>query len=305
MPCSERRLKMKNKKLEGENIFCVVVIGLIALLCIAPVFIALSVSLSEETDIVKNGYCIIPREFSFETYKFLLSERGSTLFRSYGVTLLTVVLGTGYTMFITTCYAYAVAQKKEIFPFANTLSFFAWFTTVFGGGVLPWYILCTKYYGLHNNLPALFIPYGMNVFNMFILRNNFKSIPAEILESAKIDGARNGQIFIHIALPLAKVGLVTVGLFTILMYWNDFHLPLYLITSSKLSTIQKFLYNMMSNITALLSGAATNAASEHMTVPANTARMGVTVLTVLPIAIVFPFTQKYFVKGITIGAVKG
>lgn len=296
---------MKNRKLDGENVFCVVVIGFIALLCVAPIIIALSVSLSNETDIVKNGYCIFPREFSLDTYKFLLSERGSMLFRSYGITLLTVAFGTVYTMFITTCYAYAVAQKKDVFPLGNALSFFAWFTTVFGGGVLPWYILCTKYYGLHNNLVALFIPYGMNVFNMFILRNNFKAIPAEIFESAKIDGAGNGQIFVHIAIPLAKVGLVTVGLFTILMYWNDFHLPLYLVTSSKLSTIQKFLYNMMSNVTALLSGAARNAASEHMAVPANTARMGVTILTVLPIAIVFPFTQKYFVKGITIGAVKG
>lgn len=294
----------KSKLTNNGSIGCTILIGIIALICIFPVWVALAVSFSDETDIVLNGFSIFPRTFSLETYWFLLVNKSEMLLRAYGVTLFTVLCGTAYTMLITTCFAYATAQKKSVFPLANILSFYAWFTTVFGGGVLPWYILCTKYYGMHNNLWALFIPYGINVFNMFILRNNFKSIPSELVEAAYIDGASNMQIFIKIALPLAKVGLVTVCMFTVLMYWNDYTLPLYLTTSSKLYTVQKYLYNMMSNITALLSGIG-SVDTTHVSIPTNTARMGMTVLTVLPVAIVFPFAQKYFVKGITVGAVKG
>lgn len=294
---------MMKRKLNHESIFCYVIIGIVALICLFPVWVALVVSISDETDITLNGFCIFPRIFSLETYKYLLASKGKMLARAYGVTLFTVVFGSAYTMIITTCFAYATAQKKEVFPIANALSFYAWFTTVFGGGVLPWYILCTKYYGLHNNLAALFVPYGMSVFNMFILRNSFKAIPSALTEAAKIDGASNMQVFLKIALPLAKVGLVTVCFFTVLMYWNDFTLPLYLVTSSKYSTVQKFLYNMMSNISALLNGVGSG--SEHTKIPANTAKMAMTMMTIIPVAIVFPFAQKYFVHGITVGAVKG
>ena len=208
-------------------------------------------------------------------------------------------------MVITTCYAYAVSQKKRVFKLANALSFFAWFTTIFSGGLLPWYILCTKYYGLHNNLFALFVPYGMNVFNMFILKSNFKALPEEVLEAARIDGASNGTIFIRIAIPMAKSAMVTIILFTVLLYWNDFTLPLYLTSSTKMFTVQRFLYNMMANISALLSGMGDASTTSHMVLPSNTAKMAMTVLTILPIAIAFPFAQKYFVKGMTVGAIKG
>lgn len=296
---------MRKRKTSGSSIFCYVIVAVFSLICIFPVWVALAVSVSEENDIVMNGFCLIPRTFTLDTYAFLILQKGRMLLKAFGVTLLVLVLGTVYTVLITTCYAYACAQNKDKFPFANALSFFAWFTTVFSGGILPWYILCTQYYGLRNNLLALFIPYGMNVFNMFILKNGFKNLPEELFEAARIDGASNLKIFVRISLPLSKVSLVTVGLFTVLAYWNDFTLPLYLISTSELCTVQKFLYNMMSNITALLSGVAKQAASEHMVIPANTAKMGMTILTVFPIAAIFPFANKYFVKGITIGAVKG
>lgn len=281
-----------------------ILLVLTAAACLLPLIVALSSSFSDEADIVKNGYCIVPRLFSTETYRFLLSSKTKILLRSYANTILVVCAGTLYTMTITVCYAYAIAQKRRVFPLGQALSFFAWFTTVFGGGVLPWYILCTRYYGLHNNLWALFIPYGMNVFNMFILRSSFKALPEELTEAARIDGAANLQIFLRIALPLAKSSLVTVTLFTVLAYWNDFTLPLYLVTTNENYTIQKLLYNMMANITALLSGRGSNITT-HMVLPSNTARMAMTVLTVLPIAVIFPFAQKFFVKGITVGAVKG
>lgn len=294
---------LKKNKREQVSAGFYLILMVAALTCIVPLLVAVSVSISPEADIVKNGFCIIPRQISLDTYGYLLDSKTKLILRSYGNTILTVLCGTVYTMVITTCYAYATAQKHSVFPLGNALSFFAWFTTVFGGGVLPWYILCTRYYGLQNNLWALFIPYGMNVFNMFILRNNFRALPDELTEAARIDGASNWQIFIRIAVPLIKSGMVTVTLFTVLAYWNDFTLPLYLVTSKNTYTIQKLLYNMMANITALLKGLG--GASSHTVPPSNTAKMAMTVLTILPIAVVFPFAQKFFVKGITVGAVKG
>ena len=167
------------------------------------------------------------------------------------------------------------------------------------------YILTTQYYGLKNNLFALFVPYAINVFNMYIVRSSFRSTPRALIESAKLDGASELRVFLSIAIPLSKVSIVTIIMFTALTYWNDFFLSLYLITDSALFPVQKILYSMMSNITFLLSGSEATSAMADIELPANTARMVMTVLTVIPIAFVFPFVQKYFVKGITIGAIKG
>lgn len=296
--------KKKKSHLHKESFVCYLVVGVMAVLCFLPLWITFVSSISEESAIVKNGFSILPQSPTLSTYEFIIMEKGKMLFRAFGVSFFTVIVGTLYSMTVMTCFAYAIAQPKKTFRFAGALSFFAWFTTVFSGGILPWYILVTKYYGLQNNLQALFIPSGMNVFFMFILRNNFKAVPEELIEAAKIDGASNMKVFFSIALPLAKVGLVTVILFTTLQYWNDFHLSLYLITKTDLYTVQKLLYNMMANISALLSGAAGNA-ERFITIPSNTARMAMTMMTILPVLVFYPFAQKYFVKGMTVGAVKG
>ncbi|WP_320959550.1 carbohydrate ABC transporter permease [Hungatella effluvii] len=276
-----------------------------AFLCFLPLWITFASSISNETAIVKNGFSLLPQEPTLETYRYILKDKGTMIIRAFGVSFAVIFLGTLYSLFIMTTFAYTVAQKKEVFRFSSALSFFAWFTTVFSGGILPWYILMTRYYGLQNNLFALFVPYGMNVFYMFVLKNSFKAIPEELIEAARIDGATSMKIFTSIAIPLAKVGLVTVILFMSLQYWNDFHLSLYLITKSDLYTVQKLLYNMMANISALLSGTKSVVEASNITIPSNTARMVMTMLTVLPVVAFFPFAQKYFVKGITVGAVKG
>lgn len=276
-----------------------------AFLCFLPLWITFASSISNETAIVKNGFSLLPQEPTLETYRYILKDKGTMIIRAFGVSFAVIFLGTLYSLFIMTTFAYTVAQKKEVFRFSSALSFFAWFTTVFSGGILPWYILMTRYYGLQNNLFALFVPYGMNVFYMFVLKNSFKAIPEELIEAARIDGATSMRIFTSIAIPLAKVGLVTVILFMSLQYWNDFHLSLYLITKSDLYTVQKLLYNMMANISALLSGTKSVVEASNITIPSNTARMVMTMLTVLPVVAFFPFAQKYFVKGITVGAVKG
>lgn len=296
---------MKKRHTRKESLICYLIVGIMAVLCFLPLWITFAASISNETAIVKNGFSLLPQKPTLETYRYILADKGAMIVRAFGVSFSVIFLGTLYSLFIMTTFAYTVAQKKETFRFSSALSFFAWFTTVFSGGILPWYILMTRYYGLQNNLFALFVPYGMNVFYMFVLKNSFKAIPEELIEAARIDGATNMRIFASIALPLAKVGLVTVILFMSLQYWNDFHLSLYLITKSDLYTVQKLLYNMMANISALLSGTKSVVEASNITIPSNTARMVMTMLTVLPVIAFFPFAQKYFVKGITVGAVKG
>ena len=296
---------MKKRHKKKESLVCYLIVGIMAFLCFLPLWITFASSISNETAIVKNGFSLLPQEPTLETYRYILKDKGTMIIRAFGVSFAVIFLGTLYSLFIMTTFAYTVAQKKEVFRFSSALSFFAWFTTVFSGSILPWYILMTRYYGLQNNLFALFVPYGMNVFYMFVLKNSFKAIPEELIEAARIDGATSMKIFTSIAIPLAKVGLVTVILFMSLQYWNDFHLSLYLITKSDLYTVQKLLYNMMANISALLSGTKSVVEASNITIPSNTARMVMTMLTVLPVVAFFPFAQKYFVKGITVGAVKG
>lgn len=279
--------------------------GILALVCFLPLWITLSSSLTSEAAVNKFGYQIWPIDASMDTYSYILSNKGAMLYRAFGITFAVVVIGTLYSLIVTTTFAYATSQTKDVFRYASALSFFAWFTTVFTGGVLPWYILSTRYYGLQNNLLALFIPAGMNVFNMFVLKNNFRAMPKELAESAKIDGAGHMQIFLIIAVPLTKVALVTITLFYALQYWNDFHLSLYLITKSDLYTVQKLLYNMMANIAALMSNSSMASAASEVRIPTNTARMAMTIMTTLPVLLFYPFAQKYFVRGLTIGAVKG
>lgn len=296
---------MKKRHKKKESLVCYLIVGIMAFLCFLPLWITFASSISNETAIVRNGFSLLPQEPTLETYRYILKDKGTMIIRAFGVSFAVIFLGTLYSLFIMSTFAYTVAQKKEVFRFSSALSFFAWFTTVFSGGILPWYILMTRYYGLQNNLFALFVPYGMNVFYMFVLKNSFKAIPEELIEAARIDGATSMKIFTSIAIPLAKVGLVTVILFMSLQYWNDFHLSLYLITKSDLYTVQKLLYNMMANISALLSGTKSVVEASNITIPSNTARMVMTMLTVLPVVAFFPFAQKYFVKGITVGAVKG
>lgn len=266
-----------------------------------------SASLSNDQQVALHGFSLLPRDITAYTYEFLFASKGSMLIKAYGITLFTVVVGTLFSLAVTVSYAY-VASIKD-FKYANTLSFIAWFTMVFSGGLLPWYILTTKYYHLHNNLWALFIPYAMNVFNMFLMRNFFKGIPQELAESAKIDGAGHFRIYFQIMIPLARVGIVTITLFYALSYWNDFFLSLMLVTDRDLYPVQLLLYNMMSNITFLTSGGGSSDAyaqgASQVMIPTMTARMALTCITIGPIILVYPFAQRFFVKGITIGAVKG
>lgn len=298
---------MTRSKTAGDKVlltFFYILLLVFALLCVIPFIITVSASFSSETAISESGFSILPKDPTLDTYKYMLMNKGSMILQAYLITLFTVTVGTCFSVAVSTCYAYAASVKS--FRFHRALSFIAWFTMVFSGGVLPWYIVLTKYYGLQNNLFALFVPYAINVFYMFIIRNTFSGIPYDIVEAAKIDGAGNFRTFFTIMLPLARVGILTVTFFYALVYWNDFYLPLMLISKQKLYPMQMLLYSMQSNIQFLTSGSSQNVpGADQIVVPMLTSRMAMTCLAIGPIILLYPFVQKFFVNGMVVGAVKG
>lgn len=279
-----------------------VCLTLFTLFCLFPLVLAVSGSFSSEISVATKGFSVIPRGFSFQTYKYVFENLDFMIVKAYKMTLLATGIGTLLSVIITTCYAYVISVKD--FKHKNKLAFFAYFTMLFNGGMLPWYLVCTQYLGLKDSLAALILPYSINVFNMYLLRNFFKSIPYELVESAKMDGAGHAVIFIHVMLPLAKAGLITISLFYALQYWNDFYLPLMLVNDTELYTMQYILYKMMANIQYLAANPSSNMAG-HVILPAQTIKMAITCIAIGPIVFMYPFVQKYFVKGVTIGAVKG
>lgn len=279
-----------------------ILLGVFSLICLFPIVLAISGSLSTEIEVATRGYSIFPRKPTLDTYKYVFGSQGETLLSAYGVTLFTTIFGTLLSVSITTCFAYVISVKD--FKHANKLAFFAYFTMLFSGGMLPWYLVCTKYYHLNNNIMGLILPYSMNVFYMYLLRNFIKGIPYELTESAKIDGAGYFQTFIKIILPLSKAGIVTIVLFYMLTFWNDFYLPLMLVSDDKYYSMQYILYKMNANIQYLASNPSGMGAA-HMVLPTQTIKMAITCIAIGPIALVYPFIQKYFVKGVTVGALKG
>lgn len=275
---------------------------LFALCCLLPLLMAFSVSISDEQTVAFHGAKLIPEKISLFTYQYFFANKGMEILTAYGVTLFVVFAGTILSTFVTVAYAYTCSVKE--FRFGTILSFFAYFTMLFSGGMLPWYIMCTRYYHLNNTIWGLILPYMMNVFNMYLMRNFIKTIPDEIMESARVDGAGYFTIFCKLILPLAKVGMITIMLFYALAFWNDWYLALMMITKEKLYPVQFLLYSMMQNAEFIASGGIAQQGA-NIVVPMQTTKMAMTCMAIGPIIFVYPFVQKYFVKGITLGAVKG
>lgn len=277
-------------------------IAVFAALCLAPILMAVSVSFTDETALAARGFSLVPAKFSLENYRFILGKKLDVIGRGYLITIAVTSLGTLVAMCVTVPYAYACSIKD--FRFKNFLLFFAAFTMLFTGGMLPWYIVVTKYYHLKDSILALILPYGMNVFFMYLVRNFFQTVPQEMFEAATIDGAGKLTTFWRVILPLIKPGLVTVGLFYALQYWNDWYLPLLLLNDSNLYPMQYLLYVVQSNIAFIASGNSVGL-GEHVVVPTQTARMVMVCLAIGPIALLSGFLQKYFSKGVIVGAIKG
>ncbi len=284
------------------QIVAIIVCGIAALLCLLPFLLVISGSLTDNDYILQYGYNILPGKFSLEAYQFIFEIPGPVL-QAYGVTLLNTTVGTSIGLFIIAMTGY-VLQRPDC-KYRNRISFFIYFTTLFQGGLIAWYIMITRYYQLQDNRLVLILPLLMNPFLIILMKNFIKtSVPHDIIEAAIIDGANDFTIFTQIVLKLATPGLATIGLFLALAYWNDwFHSSLFISTPSKYS-LQFFLYNTLNNTQAMRELSQTGA-SVSMEVPTESVRLAMAVICTGPIVLLYPFVQRYFVKGLTIGAVKG
>lgn len=261
----------------------------------------ISGSFSSEHSIVYYGYSIWPKEFSVSAYQMLFSNISGIL-RAYGVTIFITVCGTGTGLFVLTMAGYVMSRKD--FKYRNAISFYFYFTTLFSGGLVSTYIFFIRYLHLKDNILALILPLMINVFYLLIMRSFMNDIPAAIIESAKIDGASEFTIFIKFVLPLSKAALATIGLFIALDYWNDWYNAMLYITDYNKFPLQYMLYNMLSQTEALSRLSSVSGVS-LANLPTQSLKLAMAVIATGPILLVYPFVQKYFVKGITIGAVKG
>ncbi|EGG34889.1 MULTISPECIES: carbohydrate ABC transporter permease [Bacillales] len=283
-----------------------VILGLFAAACLIPFALLIVSSLSSEASIIQNGYSFFPTELSLDAYHYLWTHVGE-LGRAYGITVLITVVGTAVSLAISSMLAYPLSRHDM--PLKNFWTFFVFFTMLFNGGLVPTYMVYTQLFDIKNTLFGLLIPgLLMNGFNVLLVRTFFMtSIPSALLEAASIDGASEIKTFYRIVLPLSLPIMATIGLFQAIAYWNDWFNGLIYLTDTRLFGIQTILNKMMTDIQFLTSNsnlASTGAGQAIMELPSTTVRMAIAAIGVLPILIAYPFFQKYFVKGITIGAVK-
>ncbi|MBB6633394.1 carbohydrate ABC transporter permease [Cohnella thailandensis] len=273
--------------------------------CILPFLLLFASSFTDDKVIMQSGYSFFPEKFSLDAYRYLWNE-STDILRSYGITILITVAGTAFSLAMTSMLGYPISRRD--LPYRHPLAFYVFFTMLFNGGLVPTYFVYTQVFDLKNTLAALLIPgLLLNGFNVLLMRTFFMTtIPPAILESAKIDGAGEIRIFYKIVLPLSLPILATIGLFQGIAYWNDWFNGLIYITNPKLFSLQNILNRIMLDIQFLSTDPALSAqASGSMDLPTASFRMAIVVIGVVPILLAYPFFQKYFVKGIAIGAVKG
>ncbi|WP_227793515.1 carbohydrate ABC transporter permease [Paenibacillus guangzhouensis] len=262
----------------------------------------MAISLSDEGNVVKYGYRFIPKKFSFEGYEAIFKNPG-ILINAYSVTILITIVGTAAGLLFTAMIAYVMSRKD--YRYRRTTTLYVVFTMLFSGGLVPFYILVVKYLHLKDTLWVLIIPYLVNPFYVMIMKGFLDQMPSEIIESAKIDGAGEYRSFFAIVLPLSVPALATVGLFISFVYWNDWWLGLLFIDTDKLVPLQLLLYRTMNTIEFYAANSQHLSGNVDVTkFPSLTARMALAVLGAGPMLFVFPFFQRYFVKGLTVGSLK-
>ncbi|OCT15133.1 sugar ABC transporter permease [Paenibacillus pectinilyticus] len=277
---------------------------LIAIASLVPMLLVLSVSLSDENAVVQHGYSLWPREFTTYAYEYLFKDYAK-IFKGYGVSILVTIVGTMLSLLFTAMVAYPLSRKD--FKWRNTFSFFIFFTMLFNGGLVPFYMTYSAA-GLKNTLLALILPLLIAPFNVIVMRVFFtNTIPPALIESSIIDGAGEFRIFRSIILPLSLPVLATIGLFQTFAYWNDWFLSLIFISNDNLVNLQYLMYKVMREVEYLNSGVvdASRLGELQKNLPSQTVRMAMAIVGIGPIIFVYPFLQKYFIKGLTVGSVKG
>jgi ABC-type sugar transport system, permease component len=294
--------KVKDKTEYVVQTFSYIFISILAIICVLPFIIMVSSSFSSESSIMKYGFSIFPRNFTLFAYKIIF-ENPKLIIGSYVVTIGMTVIGTAIGLFVVAMTGYAL--QRPDFEYRNKISFYIYFTTLFSGGLIPFYLLITQYLNLKDNYLAVLLPGLISPWLIILMKNFLKSIPHSIAESAKIDGAGDFTIFIKIILPMATPALATVGLFIALGYWNEwYNSMLFLSANVTYRPLQLFMYNVISQADFLRnSAAASNVPLKD--VPLESMKMATAVVAIGPVIFFYPFVQKYFIQGITVGAVKG
>lgn len=297
---------MKIKKGKDKiifNILAYTLVTLFALLCVIPFYLIVIGSFTKESTIVTQGYSFFlnASNFSLEAYKMALKNPESIV-HAYGITIFVTVVGTVISIFITTMTGYVLSRPD--FPWRNGISFFFFFTTLFSGGLVPWYLLCTTYLHFINHIYSLIIPGLFSVWNMIIAKSFMKGIPFELTEAAKIDGAGDFFIYLRIIMPMAKPLVATLTLFVALAYWNDWYNCMLFMSTGDNWNLQYTLQNIL-NSSEALKRIANQTGMQVGQMPSEGLKLSMTVIATGPIVLLYPFLQKYFVKGLTLGAVKG
>ncbi|WPC08878.1 carbohydrate ABC transporter permease [Globicatella sp. PHS-GS-PNBC-21-1553] len=276
--------------------------SIVGFLGVFPFIFIIIVSLTSENSIIQNGYKLFPSEWSIEGYRYLSTMSGQIL-NALMVSVLVTVLGTIINVTFTSTYAYALSRPN--LPFKKFFLVLIIIPMLIGAGLVPGYIVVTNLLNLKNTIWALILPAAFSPFNIIIMRTFFKkSVPNSIIESARIDGASELRVFLQIVLPLSVPGLATIGLFAAIGYWNDWFNALLYITKTNLYPLQYVLMNIQSNIDYMLDNAGLGINISQLNIPKEATRMALVVIATLPIAVSYPFFQKYFISGLTIGGVK-
>lgn len=288
-----------------EQIILNSVMILLSIVVIGPFLLLLSSSLTKESTLVQEGYRFIPKDFSLYSYQYLF-QSGNKILRGYGITILVTVVGTTAGVLMTTLFAYPLSRKE--LPHRKFFSFFVFFTMLFSGGLVPTYMMWTQTFHIRNTIWALIVP-GLltNGFYIIMMRSFFKAnIPDELVEAARIDGCGEYGILFRIVIPLSLPMMVTLVMMIGLGYWNDWTNSLYYVTDENLYSIQAILNTINSNIQFLTSGQGALSSNVDMSkLPSVGVRMAIAIVGIIPVLCAYPFFQKYFIRGIVVGGVKG
>ena len=275
---------------------------LFSLACVIPLLAIIAISFSDEQMILEYGYRLIPVKVSLQAYS-LVFRYPAKLLNAYKISIIVTVLGTLCGLYVQATMAYVLSRRS--YKYRNFLAFYMFFTMLFSGGLIPSYILITRYLHMGDTIWVLFVPGLVSAWNIILLRTFFQGIPESLVESAKIDGAKELRIFFSIMVPLSKPSLATIALFISIGLWNDWWNALIYIRSSNLVPLQYLLHKFIMENEFLKQNAQQMPGVDLKSLPSETYRMAMCILAAGPMLFAYPFFQKYFVRGLTIGGVKG
>lgn len=297
-------MKTLTRQEKGIRIAAYIVLTIMSVLAVIPFWLLVSSSFSDSNYAIANGYRFLPKVTSLEAYRYII-EQWDQIGRAYLVTVTVTVIGTFLSLMLSTMLAYGLMQPG--IPGGKVITGLILFTMLFSGGIVPQYMIYSNYLNIKNTLLALIVPNLLtNAFSVVLVRNFFMTtIPGELREAMELDGAGPFRIYFQMILPLSKPILATLGLMAAISYWNDWNNSLYYITDTRLFSVQQLLNEMNNNILFMANNSAQLQGVDVTTLPTVTMRTAIAVVGILPIMITYPFFQKYFAKGITVGAVKG